>query len=152
MSSTGGRLGFITVVHWEEMHWFVRGIDASDIDAVADTTGFIDTELYIVDVGGVGFLFFEFKHETAVYNSHSGQIKALERFATSRLIEADRFIWVRHNASPAAGVAHVHPRHIISWKAFVGGRRYRCVGKGDEAESLEEFVGEWQHQRTAFQC
>jgi len=144
MSRTDGRLGFVTVIHWEDMQWFIRSITPTDTDVISDSEGFIDTDLYLVEVGGIGFVFFEFKNERATYDPNNGQIKALERFAFARLHDSDRFIWVRHNAEPADGVAHMHPWHIVGWKAFVGGETYRCVGKGDESESLEQFLFEWQ--------
>ncbi len=137
MSKTGGLLGFVTVVHWEKMQWFMRGITPTDLDGMNGDIG-----PYMTEMGG--FAFFEFKHESAHYDPQSGQIKALERLARHRLTDSDIFVWVVHDAVPFGEMSHVLPENIVRWAMYECGAAYQCRERGVGAGTLEEAVGRWQ--------
>ena len=131
---TRGELRKQHVVHWEKMRWFVRpSITATDID------GGIFAGLYMVEVGD--FMFFEFKHVSAKRDKESGQARSYRAFVEKRLKRADRFVWVRHDATGDNQV-DIYPENIVHWYAFRG-EDVEEMARGDDWESLAAYCHNW---------
>ena len=131
-----GKLGYVTVVHWEDMRWFPRSITPTDID------GLELSATYWFEASNQ-FMFFEFKHHQAPETKDSGQARAVRALATRRLTAADRVVWVWHDAEREDDEVHVGPESIVRWAAWRGGDPIVAAGKGDGAVTLEAFCRAW---------
>jgi hypothetical protein len=131
-----GQLGYVSVIHWEQMRWFPRAITPTDIDGLAVSA------TYWFEAAN-NFMFFEFKHHLAPETKDSGQARAVRALVTRRLLAADRVVWVWHNAGRMDGEVHVVPESIVRWAAWHGGAPIVAAGKGEGAATLEAFCRAW---------
>lgn len=144
MSSSGGFLRCVHVVHWEQMRWFPRGITPTDSDGLFDheQLSLFSGPVYMVEAGW-RFAFFEFKHETAYISSDSGQVKAIERFRRYRLQAEDIVVWVRHDATGSDTRVDIYPENITTWTAYGCGERTDESQDGVGWESLRDLCHRW---------